>query len=78
MPLLKRIIHLLLCFVFTLSVKAQVENKAIALKEILQSITSISSINQDTASGAEEMAASSESLAELAAKLKSKVDFFNV
>lgn len=38
MPLLKRIIPLLLCFVFTLSVKAQVENKAIALKEILQSI----------------------------------------
>ena len=38
MPLLKRIIPLLLCFVFTLSAKAQVENKAIALKEILQSI----------------------------------------
>ncbi len=62
----------------TEEVKISLAEQNEAMKEILQSITSISSINQDTASGAEEMAASSESLAELAAKLKSKVDFFKV
>ncbi|HPD78646.1 MAG TPA: methyl-accepting chemotaxis protein [Spirochaetota bacterium] len=62
----------------TEEVKISLAEQNEAMKEILQSITSISSINQDTASGAEEMAASSERLAELAAKLKSKVDFFKV
>jgi len=50
----------------TEEVKISLAEQNEAMKEILQSITSISSINQDTASGAEEMAASSERLAELA------------
>jgi len=62
----------------TEEVQFSLSEQNFAMKEILGSITNISTLNQETASGAEEMAASSESLSDLSATLKSKVEFFKV
>ena len=59
-------------------VKFSLTEQNVAMKEIMSSITNISELNQETASGAEEMSANSSSLSELSKHLKSRVDFFKV
>lgn len=49
-----------------------------AILEVNRSMENINELTQTNASGAEEMAGSSESLAQMATMLKSSVDFFNV
>ena len=50
----------------------------IGIEEITKSVTDISSLSQNNAAGAEEIASSAEQLAGMAETLKQKVSFFKV
>ncbi len=59
-------------------IKHSSEEQKIAITEIVKSISSINDMTQATATGAEEMTASSEEISGMAEKLKTKVDYFEV
>ncbi len=58
--------------------KGATEEQKTAVAEIVKSVTNINELTQANASGAEEMAGTSESLASMAENLKRAVDFFRI
>lgn len=59
-------------------IKHSSDEQKIAITEIVKAISSINDMTQATATGAEEMTASSEEISSMAEKLKTKVDYFEV
>lgn len=57
-------------------IKESTDREQIAMSEILTTISNISDLTQQSASGAEEMAATSEEISGMAERLKNKVGFF--
>lgn len=60
------------------SVKIAIEEHKIAIQEISSSVTSISTLTQNSVEGADEMADNSRSVASMADNLKKTIDFFKI